>query len=433
MATKGTNSDFPDKDTLRKYLQGKLSPDESHRLEKLILNNPFYQEALEGIESIGEQELEQDLNDLSGQISKKAQLQKKRSSFNLYRVAAAIILLASFSYIIIYTTTRIEEVSNNKTLSQKQDAVVEEGKEHAEAPETGEEDPDKSSDGEETETRQSDIGAAPGKADQPVQILNEPERLTETAEEIIQDARKRSEQVVVNPDFIEPEPLEPEEELLERDIPKEQKVEYALTIENDSDGRKAEQDKGFGEEQENLAIIEEEDNLNIQSNQEKIPTEELEPESERNLAESAPVSNDFSQATGRSRKESKLARQSESQSTEPMSTATAPLSISEKSAEIILKPVPVNGYEDYSEYIEENLNYPERRGDKRIEGIVRLQFIINKDSLPDKIQVIQSLGPDFDKEAIRLLQEGPGWIPVYKNGDFVEVEVEYNISFYPDE
>ncbi len=436
MATQGKYSDFPDKDTLRKYLQGKLPPDEAHQIEKLILNDPFYQEALDGMESMGEQDLEQDLKDLSSQIRKRTQLPKESRSFNFYRIAAAIILLAAFSYIIIYTTSRMEEVSKNETLSQKQDAIEEDQQVHDEAAEGEVEALDKSIDRDDLQTRKSDSGIAAAKQDSPVQNLNESasEELTETTEEIIPKVGKRTDEDVPTSEFIEPEPSEPEEESIDRAIPKKQKVEYTLPTEEDSYALKADQDQdiNFEEEKAEFVIVEEE-NLNVQSDQLKITKEEQGPESEKSLTEPAPISNDIIQTSGRDRKDSKVARQSESQSSDAAKTAGAPSSISETAAEEILKPVPVNGYEDYSDYIKENLIYPERARNEGIEGMVKLGFIINKDSIPDKVRITQSLSPDCDKEAIRLLEEGPKWVPVYSNGELNEVEVEYAISFQLNE
>ena len=121
MVSQGKNNDLPDKDTLIRYLLGKLPPDEAHRIEKLILNDPLYQDALDGLETLSEGELEQDLNDLSQQIKSKTSLSAKSTTFSFYRVAAAIILLAVFSYIIVYTTSRMGDVSKNETLSQKKE------------------------------------------------------------------------------------------------------------------------------------------------------------------------------------------------------------------------------------------------------------------------------------------------------------------------
>ena len=116
MVSQGKNNDLPDKDTLRRYLQGKLPPDEAYRIEKLILNNPLYQDALDGLETLSEEELEQDLTDLSHQIREKTQTASKGTKINFYRIAAAVLVLAVFSYIIIYTTSRVGEVSKNETL-----------------------------------------------------------------------------------------------------------------------------------------------------------------------------------------------------------------------------------------------------------------------------------------------------------------------------
>jgi len=437
MATQGKNSDFLDKDTLRKYLQGELSPEEAHRVEKLILIDPFYQEALDGMETLEGEELEYDLKDLSQKIRKRSLSSKTGRSFNFYRIAAAIILLAAFSYVIVYTTSRIENVSKNETLSQKQDALEEDKQAPAEIQEKEREALDKSNDRDDLETRQSESEITAGKEDIPDHISDKPEaeHIPETSEENVSKVRKRTDEAAAYAEFTEPEPLEPEEESLDPAIPEEQKVKYTLANEKDPYDLKEEQEQNINiqEELAEVAIADGDENLDMQSDQVGISTEELESDIGRSVTEPAPVLNDIDQTSVRSRKESKLARQSEPQHTDVAKAAGAPSSINEKAAEKILTPVPLNGYEDYTEYIKENLDYPEKERNDGIEGMVTLIFIVNKDSIPDKIQVIQSLKPDCDKEAIRLLLEGPKWIPVFNNGELNEVEVEFSISFQLNE
>ncbi len=433
MATQGKNNDFPDKDALRKYLQGELSPEEAHRIEKLILNDPFYQEALDGMETLEGEELEYDLKDLSQKIRRRTLSSKKGRSFNFYRIAAAILLLAAFSYVIVYTTSRIEDVSKSESLSQKQDVMEEDNQEPAEIQEKEREVIDKSSDREGLETKPTDREVAANDYAVIEPDLDEPvsEHLTKSTEENISNEKETMEETVSFREFTEPEPLEPEEEALDLAIPAEQKVDYVLTNEEDPYDltEEQEQDITIQEEFAEVGIADEDENLNFQSNQVRISTEEQESDQGRSDTEPSPELNDIDQTSERNRKESKLARRSEPAPVSVTKAAGAPTSLNEAAIEEILKPVPVNGYEDYSEYIKDNLIHPEKEGIDGIEGKVKLRFIINKDSIPDKIQILQSLEPDYDNEAIRLLLEGPKWIPVYNNGELNEIEVEYSISF----
>jgi outer membrane biosynthesis protein TonB len=147
----------------------------------------------------------------------------------------------------------------------------------------------------------------------------------------------------------------------------------------------------------------------------------------------APELNDYQESDRVKGKENKMARKVDSQAAKVPEAANEPLANAEISTEGGLKPVPVDGYEIYAEYISENLRYPVEESENKIEGSVKLRFIINKDSIPDKVRIVQSLSPDCDKEAGRLLREGPKWIPVYRDGELDEVEIEYNIYFQPEE
>jgi len=433
MATQGKNNDFPEKDALRKYLQGELSPEEAHRIEKLILNDPFYQEALDGMETLEGEELEYDLKDLSQKIRRRTLSSKKGRSFNFYRIAAAILLLAAFSYVIVYTTSRIEDVSKSESLSQKQDVMEEDKQAPAEIQEKESEVTDKSGDRDGLETKPSDSEVAANDYAVIEPDLDEPvsEHLTKSTEENLSKEKETIEETVSFAEFTEPKPLEPEEESRDPGIPVEQKVDYVLTNEEDPYDliEEQEQDITIQEEFAEVAIVDEDENSNFQSNRDGISTEDLESDQGRSDTEPSPELNDINQTSGRNGKESKLARRSDPPPAGVTKAAGAPTSQNETAVEEILKPVPVNGYEDYKEYIKDNLIHPEKEGIDGIEGMVKLRFIINKDSIPDKIQILQSLKPDCDKEAIRLLLEGPKWIPVYNNGELNEIEIEYSISF----
>lgn len=396
MATQGKNRDYIDKDTLRKYLQGELPPKEAHRIEKLILNNPFYQEALDGLETLDEEENQQDLTDLSNQIQKRTQSSKGDTSFKFYRIAAAILLLAVFSYVIVYTTSRMGEVSKNETLSQKQDAV-EEGKQvPAVSPEIIEDTLVESSETGDHEARQSEIEMAA--------------RENEGTEQKIDETDSK----------LQPEPEESLAESLDISAPQEAQEKQALVISEelhdeltltasddpyDLEGE-TELDPDTPEDRSEIAFVDEEDPVNRQNNRSGEIAIEQENKSGKSGTETEPVLSEYNQAT-------------------------APDSDIEE--EEFLKPVPVNGYKGLDEYIKDNINYPARERTEGIEGIVKLSFIINKDSIPEKIQVIQSLSPDCDKEAKRLLKEGPKWIPVYLNEELYDADQEYSIYFQINE
>ncbi|QCK15752.1 energy transducer TonB [Mangrovivirga cuniculi] len=90
---------------------------------------------------------------------------------------------------------------------------------------------------------------------------------------------------------------------------------------------------------------------------------------------------------------------------------------------------PLNGVKHMYSYFEENLKYPEIALKDSIEGVVEVQFAIMPDSSITEIKVINSLGEAFDKEAIRLINEMPVWIPATSGGEPVRSEISIPFNF----
>ncbi len=98
-----------------------------------------------------------------------------------------------------------------------------------------------------------------------------------------------------------------------------------------------------------------------------------------------------------------------------------------------IPPAPVGGNNAFKSYIEENLRYPASGLEQGIKGTVRLKFTIKPDGRIADMQILKSLGKDFDREAIRLISEGPAWEPARENDVLIEKEVKINIRFRPSE
>jgi TonB family protein len=104
-------------------------------------------------------------------------------------------------------------------------------------------------------------------------------------------------------------------------------------------------------------------------------------------------------------------------------------SISDLDAEEYLQSEPVIGFEAYKHYIADNLQYPTDALKNGIEGFVELEFIIDKDSIPTNIKITKSLSGSCDKEAIRLLENGPKWKPIVIDGRLHDQKIHYTIKF----
>ena len=78
-------------------------------------------------------------------------------------------------------------------------------------------------------------------------------------------------------------------------------------------------------------------------------------------------------------------------------------------AEKEITPQPVIGKRSYQKYLKENLVRPTDDNCKDIKGEVVLSFFVDEEGKPQNITVIHGLCEFADKEAIRLVKEGPKW------------------------
>lgn len=76
-----------------------------------------------------------------------------------------------------------------------------------------------------------------------------------------------------------------------------------------------------------------------------------------------------------------------------------------------------------------NLNYPENALRNGVEGMVLINFIIDKDGSISDIELQKGVHPDLNREAIRLVNSMPKWQPAMKDGKYVRQYYHLPISF----
>lgn len=84
-------------------------------------------------------------------------------------------------------------------------------------------------------------------------------------------------------------------------------------------------------------------------------------------------------------------------------------------------PVFPGGEQELLNYINKNIKYPVIAQENGIQGKVILRFVVSKTGVVDKVEVIRSLDPACDKEAIRVVKSLPKFIPGKQNGMNVAV------------
>lgn len=82
-----------------------------------------------------------------------------------------------------------------------------------------------------------------------------------------------------------------------------------------------------------------------------------------------------------------------------------------------------------TEWISNNLRYPELAQANGIEGTVTVKFTVEKDGhLTDPV-IVKGVDKDLDKEAIRIIKKMPKWIPGKNNGQVVRSYFTLPVSF----
>lgn len=80
---------------------------------------------------------------------------------------------------------------------------------------------------------------------------------------------------------------------------------------------------------------------------------------------------------------------------------------SKESALLQQNAEPVYGWVGYEKYLRESIRLP--RDSAYVKGDVVVSFVVNRSGALSDITVISPLSPEADKEAIRLVKEGPAW------------------------
>lgn len=112
---------------------------------------------------------------------------------------------------------------------------------------------------------------------------------------------------------------------------------------------------------------------------------------------------------------SELAALSEKQDDETLVDVYAPENFKDEASSSFNlkkgKPEPVGGYDKYNLYLKTSMRRPTDDSCKDRQGKVAIEFSVDEQGNPYLFEVRQSLCGTCDDEAIRLIQNGPKWIP----------------------
>ena len=85
---------------------------------------------------------------------------------------------------------------------------------------------------------------------------------------------------------------------------------------------------------------------------------------------------------------------------------------------------------EFSKWVGENVRYPEKCRQSRVQGRVTLQFTVTEEGKVRDVKVLRSVNDEMDKEAVRVVSESPLWTPGRDaNGEIVPVSYTFPVIF----
>lgn len=86
------------------------------------------------------------------------------------------------------------------------------------------------------------------------------------------------------------------------------------------------------------------------------------------------------------------------------------------------------GARAWLQFLNDHLVYPKKAIRKRIEGVVLLQFIVDKDGSVSDVRVLDG-DPILAEAALKAMADSPKWRPAVQNGKYVKSYKKQPITF----
>lgn len=381
------------------YFRDLIRGRERNAFERNLERDPFEKEALEGFQSISPEEIESDMKQLNRQLTHRV---KRSNRMLIFRIAAgiAVILSLSISYLLIFDK-QIDEFQGNYQVSE---------------------------------------------------TIEKAEKLTEKSGVIPAESLSIDKDVTVDNEIIEPKIIPDKSESALDNTPaiisKEKSVDLASvplveTLDVEQDENTAGISMEFDDEAE-ILVEEAPEILTFYAYEEEEVSVISEPLSE--VVETAFASQKSSSRSKKvaipssvsieevvvSNDEAYNILQSDSFFDSRISGAVETnLETIRELTDLEPEYIPASpeiGMRKYRKYIKESVRFPEDFPELE-KAVVILKFILNKSGKAEHFRIIESQDSAFSKEAIRLVEEGPQWIPSTRSGVYSAEEIRLRIVF----
>ena len=80
-------------------------------------------------------------------------------------------------------------------------------------------------------------------------------------------------------------------------------------------------------------------------------------------------------------------------------------------------------------YLSSNIHYPTVAAENGVQGRVVVGFVVERDGSITDVNVLRSVDPSLDREAMRVVKSMPRWQPGKQNGSAVRVKYQVPVSF----
>jgi len=412
-----------DADDIIRYRKGLMSDRERHAFEKRALSDPFLADALEGAEQISPTEFQADTDQLTGRITH----QSARTWPVSVRVAAGIIGLAVVGgafYLLqpqspspLANEASVDSVYMKEKINtgevRKPDSLIAMSKELAPAPEP------KSSNGQGTVRRENASTAdVTAKGDQPnAQDLERAAESKEKAEEetVVAALQQQRSAAIENKSEMKKSEAKPSVQLAPMFL-----IQGLVTAAGDGSPLPGVHVKIKGTSEGTYTDAKGRYRLNTRIEKPELTYSFV----GYQVAEASPISSQTVDVT--------LAEEV-AQLSEVVIAGKAIRDDNEEPRQPVVKmAAPQGGMKAYNKYLEASLRYPKEALEKKIKGKVTVQFTVTTQGELTDFNVVKGLGYGCDEEVIRLVKEGPAWIPTTEDDVAVESEVKVRMKFDPE-
>ena len=91
------------------------------------------------------------------------------------------------------------------------------------------------------------------------------------------------------------------------------------------------------------------------------------------------------------------------------------------------------GMDALMKYMGDNVTYPEKAKEEKIEGKVFVSFVVNEKGKVTQAKIVKGANELLDKEALRVINKMPDWTPGKHEGKNVNVKMHLPINFKLDD